>query len=49
MAEIPLTQGQVAIVSDEDYEFLSQWNWYVVKIRGPAAGRSMLGSITPIA
>ena len=26
--EIPLTQGQVALVNDEDYERLSQQNWY---------------------
>lgn len=25
---IELTQGQVAIVDDEDYEWLSQWKWY---------------------
>jgi AP2 domain len=25
---IPLTQGQVAIVDAEDFEFLSQWNWF---------------------
>ena len=25
---IPLSQGQVAIVDAEDYEFLMQWNWY---------------------
>ncbi len=24
---IPLTQGKVAIVSNEDYEYLSQWKW----------------------
>jgi len=29
--EIQLTQGKVAIVDDEDYEWLSQWKWYAVK------------------
>lgn len=33
MREIPLTQGLVAIVDDEDYEFLSQWKWYAGKER----------------
>jgi hypothetical protein len=28
MREIPLTQGQVALVDDADYEWLRQWNWY---------------------
>jgi hypothetical protein len=28
MREIKLTQGQVALVDDEDYDFLSQWKWY---------------------
>jgi len=27
MKTIQLTQGQVAIVDDEDYEWLSQWKW----------------------
>ena len=28
MREIPLTRGMVAFVDDEDYKYLSQWNWY---------------------
>lgn len=28
---IPLTQGQSAIVDDQDFEFLSQWKWYAHK------------------
>lgn len=28
MKEIPLTQGQVTLVDDEDYEWLSQWKWH---------------------
>jgi len=28
MRRISLTQGQFAIVNDEDYDFLMQWKWY---------------------
>jgi len=33
MREIQLTQGKVAFVDDEDYEYLSQFNWQAVKDR----------------
>lgn len=33
MKEIRLTKGQVAIVDDEDFEWLNQWKWLAVKLR----------------
>lgn len=31
MKEIKLTQGFVAKVDDDDYDFLSQWKWFVTR------------------
>lgn len=38
---IPLTQAQMTIVDDEDYEWLLRWRWYYVhEVRGGYAVRS---------
>lgn len=31
MKEIPLTQGKVALVDDDMYDYLMQWKWYATK------------------
>ena len=33
MREISLSQGQVALVDDADYSWLSQWKWFAYKHR----------------
>lgn len=40
--EIPLTQGRVTLVDDEDYERLSQFKWYChVRMGKPYASRTI--------
>lgn len=34
MKEIKLTRGQVALVDDEDFDWLNQWKWYVCYRKG---------------
>ena len=31
MKRIRLTQGQFALIDNEDYEFLNQWKWFAQK------------------
>jgi len=42
MKEIPLTKGYVALVDDEDYEWLMQWKWHVsISRSSPRAARNI--------
>lgn len=31
MKQIPLTQGKLTLVDDQDYDFLMQWKWHIQK------------------
>jgi len=44
MKEIELTKGKIAIVDDEDFEWLSQWSWcYAEKNTGSPIGYAKRG------
>lgn len=34
MKEIPLTQGKVALIDDEDYSLVSGYRWHAEKMKG---------------
>lgn len=45
MKEIALTQGQVTLVDDADFEWLSQWKWYAAHsraVRSPIKGAPLI-------
>ena len=42
MKVIELTQGKFCLVDDEDYEYLSQWEWYVSRYKGKWYARRMM-------
>lgn len=46
MKEIPLTQGLVALVDDEDFAFLNQYNWSASGRKGKEYAQAWTGPIT---
>jgi hypothetical protein len=42
MKTIKLTQGQVAIVDDSDFERINQWKWHAVCAKGKWYARSVI-------
>ena len=45
MKEIKLTQGKIALVDDDDFEYLNQFKWHAMKIRNMFyAGRGHSGT-----
>ncbi len=47
MKEIPLTQGKVAFVDDEDYELVTQFSWQAVKDPNSWYARAHVPSASP--
>ena len=45
MREIALTQNKFTIVDDEDYDYLSQWNWYYNRGYAARAGMTSTGML----
>lgn len=43
MKEIQLTQGKVALVDDEDFEYLNQWKWHLSSQRYAATNMKING------
>lgn len=44
MIEIPLTQGQVALIDDEDFELVSKYVWYAQNCKGIWYARTNISS-----
>jgi len=48
MKQIPLTQGKIALVDNEDFEYLSQWKWFAHKSRNTFYAERKAGKDTHI-